>query len=259
MLIYTRKKTRLLRHFRKDPVLFAYHIGDLDDFFFEHAQFAGAYDGSHVLQDVILVYTGLETANVIVYGLTDTMWELLDELIPLLPDRFYSQLFAEYRERLCEVYGERPLGTHFKMKLADYKPAIDSGADIARLDPSNENELQEFYSIAYPGSYFGKMILDTGKFFGCREDGKLVAVAGVHVFSKEYRIGVLGSIATLPVYRGKGLASQVTSKLIEDLKSDVDLICLNVKADNVAAIKCYEKLGFVKTHEFEEALFEKNK
>jgi ribosomal protein S18 acetylase RimI-like enzyme len=259
MLIYTRKKTRLLRHFRKDPVLFAYHIGDLDDFFFEHSQFAGAYEGSHVLKDVILVYTGLETANVITFGLTDAIYELLDDLIPLLPDRFYSQFFSEYRGRLRETYGERPLGTHFKMKLVDYRPVVDSSADITRLNRSNVQELREFYSAAYPGSYFGEMILDTEKFFGCKEQGKLVAVAGVHVYSREYKIGVLGSIATHPDFRGRRLASQVTCRLIDDLKNDVDLICLNVKADNAPAVRCYEKLGFVKTHEFEEALFEKVK
>jgi len=81
----------------------------------------------------------------------------------------------------------------------------------------------------------------------------------VHVYSKEYRTGVLGSIATHPDYRGRGLAAQVTSRLIDDLKDEVDLICLNVQGENTPAIHCYEKLGFVKTHEFEESVFEKRK
>ena len=255
MLIYTRKKPRLLRHFRKDPVLFAYHIGDLDEFFFEQSQFAGAYDGSHVLKDVALVYTGLDTATVIAFGLTDAMDGLLDDLMPLLPDRFYCHFQSDYRDKLREQYNEQPMGTHIKMKLDELKPDAGNDATIVRLRESDESELRELYDAAYPGCYFTSRILQTGKYFGCRVENKLVSVAGVHVYSPEFKVAVLGSIATHPDHRGKGIAAQATSRLVAELRSEVELICLNVKADNAAAIRCYESLGFIKTHEYEESLF----
>ncbi|MCP4686026.1 MAG: GNAT family N-acetyltransferase, partial [bacterium] len=46
------------------------------------------------------------------------------------------------------------------------------------------------------------------------------------------------------------------SRLLEELTSEGKMVCLNVQQDNAAAIRCYEKLGFVKVHEYEEALYE---
>jgi ribosomal protein S18 acetylase RimI-like enzyme len=205
------------------------------------------------------VYTGLDTATVIAFGLTDAISGLFDELMPLLPDRFYCHFFDTYRETLREQYSEEAMGTHIKMNLIDFKPDERRDASIVPLTESDEAELRNLYTAAYPGCYFTSRILQTGKYFGCRVDDLLVAVAGVHVYSPEYKTAALGSIATHPDHRGKGLASQVTSQLVNELKREVDLICLNVKADNAPAIHCYEKLGFVKTHEYEESLFELKK
>jgi predicted GNAT family acetyltransferase len=51
---------------------------------------------------------------------------------------------------------------------------------------------------------------------------------------------------THPDARGRGLATLTTAKLCQELLRSVDDIGLNVRADNVAAIACYTKLGFTK-------------
>jgi len=66
---------------------------------------------------------------------------------------------------------------------------------------------------------------------------------------------VLGNITTHPDFRNRGLGTAVTSRLLVELSHEGKLVCLNVKADNVAAVKCYERLGFVKVHEYHEGLF----
>ena len=43
MLVFTTNKERLSEHFQKDPVLFAYHLGDLDDFYFKDCQWGATY------------------------------------------------------------------------------------------------------------------------------------------------------------------------------------------------------------------------
>ena len=73
---------------------------------------------------------------------------------------------------------------------------------------------------------------------------ELMSVAGVHVFSRRYRVAALGNIATHPQARGKGLARVVTAKLCQELRGEADHIGLNVKDDNAGAIACYERLGF---------------
>jgi ribosomal protein S18 acetylase RimI-like enzyme len=57
-------------------------------------------------------------------------------------------------------------------------------------------------------------------------------------------VAALGNIVTHPACRGQGLARAATAGLCRSLRESVDHIGLNVAADNVAAIRCYERLGF---------------
>ena len=98
-------------------------------------------------------------------------------------------------------------------------------------------------------------MLETRKYFGCFIEDKLVTAAGVHVYSKKYKIAVLGNIATYEKFRSQGLAIKVTAALVRELAGESLLVTLNVNSDNETAINCYSKLGFEKTHEYEESLF----
>jgi len=257
MFIFTHNKERLLEHFRQDPVLFAYHIGDLDDFFFDRCQWAATYYKSTRIDECLLVYNGPATPTVLAFGLSNRFPALLDEALELLPERFYCHFLEPYRAHLAERYTEQPLGTHIKMKLGEFTPRHgDNDPHLIRsLTVNDLPELTTFYKAAYPESYFDARMLETGKCLGCFDDGRLLAAAGIHVFSEQYNVAVLGNIATLPEHRGNGLATQVTSHLVADLTADNRTIALNVKADNAPAIACYESLGFAKTHDYEESLF----
>ncbi len=256
MFTFAIDKVRLLDHFRKDPVLFGYHIGDLDDFFFPHCQFPSIYSTTARIEDTVLIYTGGTAPTVLAFGLTDRYEGLLRELSDFFPSKFFCHYLRPYRGALTERFREKQLGTHHKMKLEKLKVGPHAGVEVVRLTPENSSGLLDFYHQAYPSNYFTPRMLETGKYFGIRDGKKLAAVAGVHVHSKEYKTAVLGNIATHPDYRGKGLASAVTGHLCAELASEGLMVCLNVKGDNSGAIKCYEKLGFVKVCEYEEGWFE---
>jgi predicted GNAT family acetyltransferase len=88
-------------------------------------------------------------------------------------------------------------------------------------------------------------MLQTGFYFGVRRGADLVSVAGVHVYSPQYRVAALGNITTRPDVRGRGLAAVATARLCRELlRSGIEHVGLNVKADNEGAVHCYEKLGF---------------
>jgi len=270
-MIFTTDKKRLLRHFRKDPTLFAYHIGDLDDFFFRDCLWPAVFDARGDIDDVLLTYTGGDTPTLLAFALNDRYDQLLREYLPIAPKKFFCHFQKQHRAILREFARETPLGTHLKMKLDHAQFAQQSRAGprrggwsrqsslentVVRLDPSHESQLHALYAAAYPDSYFTPRMLPTGKFFGCTDHGEIVAVAGVHVVSDEHRIAALGNIATHPDYRGHGLATLVTHRLTAELVSEDKMVCLNVKANNAPAIACYKKLGFVPVHEYEEAMFE---
>ena len=85
MLVFSTDKKRLLTHFQKDEVLFSYHIGDLDEFFFNDCQWFVDYADRARIEECLLLYTALEKPAVIAFGLTDRFDELLEESLPLLP------------------------------------------------------------------------------------------------------------------------------------------------------------------------------
>ena len=258
MLLFSHNKKRLLNHFEKDPILFGYHLGDLDDFYFDDCQWGVANHGRMRVEEVILVYTGLSTPTVLAFGLTDHFDQLLEEMLELLPRQFFGHYLKQYRPLLHKRFEERSLGAHYKMKLDNLPGTATSSTanSFIKLGNQHADELEQFYKRAYPDNYFTPRMLATGKYRGLKIDGKLAAVAGVHVYSSEYKIAVPGNIATAPDYRGHGYATDVTAALSKELVDEGLRVALNVKADNAPAIACYEKLGFSRVHVYEEGYFE---
>ncbi|MDH3890688.1 MAG: GNAT family N-acetyltransferase [candidate division Zixibacteria bacterium] len=258
MISTSTDKAALEQHFRKDPVLYAYHIGDLDDFFFPKCQWLVYQTDDGVIDEALLIYKGPSTPTVLAFGVSNEFNSLVEASIADLPGRFFCHFQKAQRKLLAQAFEIQAFGPHLKMQLKDYTPPPnDPRSDaVDRFDRSHLSMLQSFYAEAYPDSYFDQRMLDTGKCFGYFENNQLLAAAGLHVYSVEYDIAVLGNIATMPADRGRGLGTLMTAHLVSELVAERrGCVCLNVKADNMAAIKCYEKLGFAIVHQYEEGLF----
>jgi ribosomal protein S18 acetylase RimI-like enzyme len=251
-------KQKLITHFRKDPVLFAYHIGDLDDFFFPLCKWPALTNDNDEIEEAILIYNNPLFVTVMAFGLSESFESFLQKEIDNLPNKFFCHFQDKCRDIFKSNFTEEPLGKHLKMKLNNFtKQHHDNDKNIIRLEMTHLDLVEDFYSKVSPGGYFDPRMLITKKFFGYIENDILKSIAGLHVYSDEYKIAVLGSIATHPDYRRRGLATKVTSILTEELSAEKKLVCLNVKADNMPAIKCYEKIGFEVAHEYEESQFTK--
>jgi RimJ/RimL family protein N-acetyltransferase len=255
MFTFAIDKQRLLDHFKKDPVLFAYHIGDLDDFFFPHCQFPSIYSSTARIEDTVLIYTGGKVPVVVAFGLTERFQDLLREVREFFPVPFFGHFQERDHDAIAEPFKEKPLGSLYRMKLGNLSIPQQSEREIVRLGLTDEKELSALYKASYPDTYFTSRMLETGKYFGLREKKKLIAVAGIHVYSKEYKVAALGNITVHPDFRGLGLATSVTGHLCKELVNEGLMVCLNVKTDNAPAIACYEKLGFEKMFEYREGWF----
>ena len=114
-----------------------------------------------------------------------------------------------------------------------------------RGDESYLPELQAFYREVYPENWFSPRMLATQRYYGIRLEGKIVSVAGVHVYSPAYDAAVLGNVATHPRMRGHGLARLACARLCHELLQDgIHNIGLVVHAHNTSAIAVYQALGF---------------
>ena len=240
-----RDKARIEAFLRGDPELHIYSLGDLDDFFWPNTTWYGLEEYG-ALEEVVLIYAGKTLPTVV--GMSehpDAVSRLLRHVTGLLPERFHAHLSPGVEDVFREGHELEGQGTHYRMALHDRSAARQ--VDCSRVEPLTEtrlDELLEFYEASYPGNWFDPRMLQTHPYFGLREAGRLVSVAGVHVASRAYRVAALGNVATHPAHRGHGYGKQVTARLCQSLLATTDHIGLNVKADNDVAIGCYRKLGF---------------
>jgi ribosomal protein S18 acetylase RimI-like enzyme len=96
------------------------------------------------------------------------------------------------------------------------------------------------------------MVTD-GVFFGVSKGEDLIAAAGTHLMSREEGAAAIGNVYVRRDRRGRGLGRAVTAAVLHEL-AGIETIGLNVRADNDAAIRVYESLGFVRHCDFREGL-----
>ena len=241
---------------RRDTPLHIYALGDLDDFFWPSTTWYAAGE-STAPTAIALLYTAATLPTLLALGRAElpALEGLLDSILPALPRRMYCHASPGLHPILARRFQLAPQGLHHKMLLTDWRKvdAYDTSA-ISELGARHADEVARFYAASYPGNWFEPRMLATDQYVGLRRDGELVSVAGVHVYSPAYRVATLGNIATHPAQRGKGYATIVTAAVCKRLRTSVDLIGLNVKADNAAAHRCYESVGFTFVAPYEEYL-----
>ncbi|KAB1914397.1 GNAT family N-acetyltransferase [Micromonospora sp. AMSO31t] len=233
----------------RDPVLHAYQLGDLDDFFWPYTSWFRRGD------EVVLLYHGVELPTLLAFAPPERAGDLaalLAEAAPVLPARLWAHLSPGLDATVSRWYAVSDEAAHHRMALTDparLAAVAPAGAPLGRADLP---ELRELYAAAYPGNWFDPRMLDTGRYVGVREGGRLVAVAGVHVWSPTWRVAALGNVTTHPDVRGRGLAGAAVAAVCAGLRATVDHVTLNVQADNIPAVRLYERLGFTRVAEFTE-------
>jgi len=248
-------KAQIEAFLRKNVYLHIYSIGDLDDFFWHNTVWYAGKDGDDI-QALAMLYTVPPVPTL--HAMCEeegSMAELLRSVLHLLPGRFHAHLSGGLAEVFDERGNVKSSTQHWKMALSNKSHL--SGVDCSRAVRLTANDLDEMlrlYEEAYPGNWFNPRMLETGQYFGIRSENRLVSVAGVHVYSQQYKVASLGNVVTHPNYRGKGLATSATARLCQSLAKTVDHIGLNVKADNQAAMSLYEKLGFEKVSRYYECM-----
>ena len=252
-VIQIRDKTRIHEYLKKDTNLHIYEIGDLDDFFFNHTSW-WTLENENEICSLAMLYQSPDLPTLLV--LNNNVYlskELVTKLLPYLPHRFYCHLSPELESAFSNNFSLDHHGLHLKMILKNENILNRvSIKDVVELDVANLEDIYNLYQKSYPGNWFDQRMLETGMYYGLYIDSNLVSIAGIHVYSPQYGVASLGNITTHPDHRGKGFASKVTTALCLSLLKKVNIIGLNVSAQNAGAISCYEKLGFEKYANYNE-------
>jgi predicted GNAT family acetyltransferase len=248
------------RFARRDAALHLYELGDLDPFFWPHTRWYGLADATGELSALALLYTGGSLPTLLALGRAGdaALATLVGAVAPRLPARVYTHLGPGLLPQLGTRWQPTHHGRYLKLEHRD-RTALSRplAGQAVRLRPEDRDEVLALYDRAYPGNWFDARMLESEQYFGLRRDGMLVCVAGIHVYSPRYRVAALGNITTDPHARGQGLASAATARLCQSLyDAGIATIGLNVRADNAAAIACYQGLGFVEIGEYDEIMLD---
>ncbi|HTM34325.1 MAG TPA: GNAT family N-acetyltransferase, partial [Vicinamibacterales bacterium] len=123
------------------------------------------------------------------------------------------------------------------------------GSSVHPLGATDEHELRELYEDGRESGeepdFFIATQLGDDTFCGVRDEGRLVAAGGTHLYSASESVGAIGNVYTRRSHRGRGHGAVVVSAVVEQLiERGTETIGLNVRAANTGAIRLYERLGF---------------
>jgi RimJ/RimL family protein N-acetyltransferase len=265
-LVEVRDKRELFAFLSQDAALHAYSIGDLDDFFFVNTRWFAARSTdveTRTIKAVFLLYTPDELPVLLALENRDKSSGrfLMESVLPLLPDKFYCHIGRYLTETVEANYRAEPNGDYYRMVLTrdNFKQVSLSGINHKFLTSDDLQVAGAFYSENFPDNWFDSRMLETGKYVALYSrdgsDAAMICISGIHVYSATYKIACLGNIVTHLDYRGTGLATYATSLLCADLLESVETIGLNVNIDNIAAVRCYQKLGFFIHDQFMETTY----
>jgi ribosomal protein S18 acetylase RimI-like enzyme len=240
-----------------DRLASAYLLGNLDPAYFQWCKAYGARDDHDALESVVLLYTGLSLPAVFTAGDERHFGELLEAIRTELPERFHFHVQEKQLAALRGVYEPSQTRRMWRMGLERQRyiqQSFDDPPQVERLGHRDTAAIMELYQH-YPDNLFEAYQLETGYYFGVRDpELGLASIAGIHVFSEEHDVAVIGNFVTHPDRRGEGLASACTARLLDELFERVSFVALNVQADNAAAIHMYGKFGFDKNNIFYEGI-----
>lgn len=248
-------RERIAAFLRRNAQAHVYELGDLDDFDWPYTRWFG-WEHAGRLEQIALLYS--EPAVPVLLAIAeeplDAMEDLLRQIRGALPATLYVHATTTLLDTLAARYAIGAAAPHLKLALGSKDLLATHAAPVELLGATDLTDVEAFYGAAYPSTWFVPRMLATDRYVGIRRNGRLVCVAGVHVHSPKWRVAALGNVATLPEWRGAGLAKAACAALCLLLLADgIEAIALNVRADNAAATAVYARLGFEPVATYTEA------
>jgi ribosomal protein S18 acetylase RimI-like enzyme len=220
-------------------------LGDLAPSYWDRCRWHRPASGAPALA---LVYHAFETP--VLFAAGDPA-----ELAPLLDEIPEPVLYLHVRDDVAAMLAARGMTVESKamwrmlLDPARYRP--ECAASVARLGPADLDALRQLYADGEDAheapEFFLPAMLEDGAFFGVWEAGELAAAAGTQLVVPAEGVAAIGNVYTRRDRRGRGLAGAVTSAVVSELlRRGLPCIALNVSQANGAAVRVYERLGFVR-------------
>lgn len=122
---------------------------------------------------------------------------------------------------------------------------------IIELGPQDAAAMLALAELTRPGP-FTLQALALGRFWGVRIGGRLAAMAGERM--KQDGFCEISGVATHPDFRGQGLARLLSLVVAAEIRARGETPYLHAYAENAAAIRLYQSIGFVLRREMNVAV-----
>jgi ribosomal protein S18 acetylase RimI-like enzyme len=121
------------------------------------------------------------------------------------------------------------------------QPPATASREVVELTASDSPDMVALAAATEPGP-FGPNSHLTGRWFGIRREGRLVAMAGERMRVEGY--GEVSGVCVDPAVRGEGLGAVVTLAAAHGIQERGDRAMLHVRDGNDGAHRLYRRIGF---------------
>ena len=135
-----------------------------------------------------------------------------------------------------------------QMVLTELTPAKARDIAVEPLTEADAPAMLALATLTEPGPFFDKTHR-LGDFFGVKQDGQLLAMAGERM--KPDGFTEVSGVCAHPDARGRGYAGALMRTVIEQILARGETAFLHSYADNAGAIALYRSLGFEVRSEME--------
>lgn len=233
----------------------AYALGDLAPGLSEYAEWYAAPGDSPGL---LMLFRSFATPVLFTIGPASALEGLLDEI--QTEQRLYLSILPDILPLIQARYRVSELTLMWRMTLdaARFSPAPSAAVRLTLADlPAIERLFATGAVAGDAPDFFAPYMVEQGVYYGLYEADSLVATAGTHLLVPAEGVAAVGNVYTRRDRRGRGLATQVTASVVADVMQNsptLDIIALNVKQSNDAALRVYQRLGFVRYCAFYEGM-----
>lgn len=128
-----------------------------------------------------------------------------------------------------------------QMVAPEIRP-VNANARIEPLGPTDAADMHALAKLTEPGPFEARTN-ELGDFFGIKDGGRLVAMAGERL--KPGCFTEVSGVCTHPDHRGRGYARELMSAVMAQIVARGETPFLHAYATNTRAIALYQTLGFV--------------
>jgi GNAT superfamily N-acetyltransferase len=219
----------------------AFSIADLDPSRARHASWFGPVNG----RSVVLVYSEYDPPIVIGHGDIDECDRTLSEpQVVTATTRAYLNVPPAWLPMIHCHFPQFEARRMVRMLFQSEGRSSAPSADVQRLGEADLDDVRRLYAEDLP-AFFLPSQLREGVYYGVREQGALIAIAGTHVVSALGRVAALGNVHTRGDRRRRGLATGAVQAVTRDLReAGISTIVLNIVGANDEARRVYERIGF---------------